>query len=215
MRTTLLLGVLLCACAEPPPATSAPVPGAAHLALVPDPGPPPLERPPLATLWARTPAGWRAQGRVQAVAPGDAARVDDAGRLLVDGAVVAEAVLPDLQLAPDGTLYFTRADHRPDTDVWRLRRGGTPEPVTTDGRSDRPLPLPDGRLLWVSAAGGVAGFMLDGVRLTNTQGGVGPDFIPVPAHPERSRVEGSRVVYDAGEGDWRWLDVDTGAAGRP
>ena len=59
------------------------------------------------------------------------------------------------------------------------------------------------------------GFVLDGVRLTNTQGGVGPDFIPVPAHPERSRVEGSRVVYDAGEGDWRWLDVDTGAAGRP
>ncbi|MEZ4474858.1 MAG: hypothetical protein R3F60_29535 [bacterium] len=213
MRRLLPVLLLLAGCAEPPPGASVPVPGAEHLALVPDPGPPPLERPPVATLWARTPRGWQAEGQVQAVAPGDAARVDAEGRLWVGGALTADAVLPDLQVGLDGTLYFTRADARPDTDVWRLRRGGTPEPVTTDGRSDRPFPLPDGRLLWISGAGGVAGFVVDGRRLTNLAGRVDGAFIPVPAFPAETRFEDGRVTYDAGQARW-WLDPTTGEAGK-
>ena len=205
-----MLLLCLAACAPEGPPAAVPVPAAAHLALAPDPGPPPHERPRVATLWAHQDGRWRAIDRVQAVAPGDRARVDAQGRLIADGKVVADRVLPHLVVAADGTLLFTRAEQAPHTDVWRLRNDGTPEAVTHDGQSDRPFPLPDGRLLWISGAGGRAGFILDGRRLTNHPG---QPFVPVPAFPDRTRLEGERVIYDAGDGEW-WINPTTGEAGR-
>ena len=230
-----MLLLCLAACAPEGPPAAVPVPAAAHLALAPDPGPPPHERPRVATLWAHQDGRWRAIDRVQAVAPGDRARVDAQGRLIADGKVVADRVLPHLVVAADGTLLFTRAEQAPQTDVWRLRakratRGasdgerlgeaqseprtlgtdGTPEAITHDGQSDRPFPLPDGRLLWISGAGGRAGFILDGQRLTNHPG---QPFVPVPAFPDRTRLEGDRVIYDAGDAEW-WINPTTGEAGR-
>ena len=207
MRSALLVLLAACAPVDPPPAT--PVPAAAHLALVPDPGPPPLEAPPLSTVWQRVGGRWQAVDRVQAIAPGDRARVDAQGRLVIGGIVVAEHVLPDVTVGADGTIYFSRADLPPATDVWRVPPGGAPEAVTQDGQSDRPFPLPDGRLLWVSGAGGMAGFVVDGQRLTNRRGEA---FVPVPAFADRTKWVDGRVIYDAGERLW-WLDPTTGEAG--
>ncbi|MCA9540032.1 MAG: hypothetical protein KC620_14140, partial [Myxococcales bacterium] len=66
------LAALTLACVEgaDPPPSARPVPGAPGLRVAPDPGPPPLEQPPRATLWQREGDGWRALGRVTAVAPG-------------------------------------------------------------------------------------------------------------------------------------------------
>ncbi|MCA9542264.1 MAG: hypothetical protein KC620_25380, partial [Myxococcales bacterium] len=87
--------------------------------------------------------------------------------------------------------------------VWRVDADGKPRAVTSDGQSDRPFFLPDGRLLWVSSAGtGRAGFVLDGRRLTANG--------PVPAFPDRTRFVDGQVEFDAGEGVFR-LDLKTGA----
>lgn len=202
---TLLLALLLAAtligCAPPdesaPPvaSTAQPVRDTAGAAwVVPDPGPAPHEAPPVSTLWRDR----RAVARVTAVAPGAAAWVEADGTLRVDGVAVDRDVLPDLSVGPDGRVAYTKSPRRPHTDVWQVAPGGDPAPVTTDGRSDRPVFLPDGRLLWVSSAGGgVAGFFDASGRLTNLPG---EPFAPVPAYPDRTRVEDGRVVFDAGDG---------------
>ncbi len=196
----LLLAAVLAGCAapdEPAPVASAaqPVRATAGAAwVVPDPGPPPHEAPPVSTLWRDR----RAVARVTAVAPGAVAWVEADGTLRVDGVAVDRDVLPDLVVAPDGRVAYTKSPRRPFTDVWQVAPGGDPAPVTTDGRSDRPVFLPDGRLLWVSSAGGgVVGFFDASGRLTNQPG---QPFAPVPAFPDRTRVEDGRVVFDAGDG---------------
>lgn len=202
--------LLLLACADPPPPASEAIPGAAHLRLLADPALADQERPPVKTLWAKAPDGrWRAEARVTQVAPGGAWQVDAARNLVHGGRIVADAVLPDLRVAADGVAWITRSTAPPASDIWRVAPDGTLARHTTDGRSDRPFPLPDGRLLWVSGEGGVAGFVLDGARLTNRRG---DPFVPVPAHPAKSRLEGDRFVFDAGDDEW-WLDLNTGAAG--
>ncbi len=95
----------------------------------------------------------------------------------------------------DEALAYTRLEGW-DTEVWRVDGQGRPRRMSHDGRSDRPVFLPDGRLLWISGAGGRAHWVLEGVRLC-------PDGLPVPAYPERTRVEGEAVVFDAGEGPRR------------
>ena len=60
-------------------------------------------------------------------------------------------------VGPDGRVAYTKSPRRPLTDVWQVAPGGVPTAVTTDGRSDRPVYLPDGHLLWVSSAGGGVG----------------------------------------------------------
>ncbi|MEZ4468750.1 MAG: hypothetical protein R3F43_31050 [bacterium] len=166
---------------------------------------------PVATLWARTPRGWQAEGQVQAVAPGDAARVDAEGRLWVGGALTADAVLPDLQVGLDGTLYYPRRRaprHR------RLAAAAGRHARAGHHRwPQRPaVPAPRWAAALISGAGGVAGFV-DGRRLTNLAGRVDGAFIPVPAFPAETRFEDGRVTYDAGQARW-WLDPTTGEAGK-
>jgi hypothetical protein len=207
-----------------------PVPGAEdHLVLVPEPGPPPHEAPRRSTLWQRaTPAGadpaaslWRPAATVLDVARAGRARLVPDGRLLLDGAPVQLdgaplAVHPPLAEAADGRLAFA-AGLAPETDlyVWHPAADGAParlERRTTDGQSDRPFWLPDGRLLWVSGAGGLAGFVLEGERLSNRGGAeVAPAArTPVPAAPRHTRAEGDTVRFDAGDG-WYRLELSTGA----
>lgn len=203
----LVLALAACERAEGPAGVppAQPVRGAAHLRVAPDPGPPPHEAPPVKTLWRRDVDGWRPVDRVLDVAPGGRAYVDREGRLVVDGRVVDRYVLPGLAVGPDGAVWYTRAPAPPATDVWRVPPGGVPEPVTTDGRSGRPFVLPDGTALWISSApDGVAGWVRDGRRLTR-----GLD-VPVPAFPEKTRYEGGRVVFHAGD---RWWALDP-ASGR-
>lgn len=197
-------------CHTPPPPDATVVPGAEHLRVVADPGPITGERPPVKTVWARVDGAWRPAARVTQVAPGGAWHVDAERQVVHAGRVVATDALPDLRVAADGAAFVTRSPQPPTTDVWRIGPNGGLRQVTDDGRSDRPFPLPDGRLLWVSGAGGVAGFVLDGARLTNRPGEA---FVPVPARPAKSRLEGDALVYDAGDATWT-LDLRTGAAGR-
>ncbi len=203
---TLTLSLAACGDAGKPPAE--PVTGAAHLRLEADPGPTPPESPAPRTLWARAGDEWRRVDRVIGVAPGGRAWVDATRRLVVDGRPVAEGALPGLSVAADGTVYFARSTLPPDSDVWKVAPGGAPVAVTRDGRSDRPFALPDGSLLWISSApDGVAGWVRDGRKLTRGL------EVPVPARPERTRVESGVVVYDAGDGEWV-LDPSTGKAWR-
>jgi hypothetical protein len=202
------LTLLLAACSDAGKPPAVPVTGASRLRLEADPGPPPAESPPPKTLWARDGDAWRRVDRVLGVAPGGRAWVDAARRLVVDGRPVADGALPGLSLASDGTVFFARSSMPPDSDVWKVAPGGTPVQVTRDGRSDRPFALPDGSLLWISSApDGVAGWVRDGRKITRGLA------IPVPAYPDRTRLEGGLVVYDAGDGEWA-LDPSTGEARR-
>lgn len=143
-----------------------------------------------------------------AVAPGGRVVVSARRELLVDGTVRLTDVLPDVRVQR-GTVFASRSVQRPDSDIWRVDPDGTAHRLTHDGRSDRPFPLPDGRLLWVSGAGGMAGFVLDGTRLTNRPGDA---FVPVPARHAPSRLRGEHFIYDAGDGEWS-LNLRTGKAG--
>ncbi|MCK6570702.1 hypothetical protein L6V77_06250 [Myxococcota bacterium] len=211
----VLFGWALAACAPEESASGSPapapatVPGAAHLTLVRDPGPTPNdETPPTHTLYAREGGTTRVVSRVWAVAPGGAARVEPGGALRIGDAVVDTNVRPGLATAPDGTVAYTRAPSPPASDVWRIRPGGRPERVTTDGRSERPFYLPDGRLLYTSSAGtGRVGWFLEDRRLNSF-----PEA-RVPAFPDRTRFEGGRVIFDAGDALYA-LDVDTGRTER-
>jgi hypothetical protein len=202
------LTLLLCACGDAGKPPAEPVAGAAHLRLEADPGPPPHEAPAPKTLWARQQGEWRRVDRVLGVAPGGRAWVDADRRLVVDGHPVATDALLGVSVAADGTVFFARSTARPESDVWKVTPGGAPVPVTRDGRSDRPFALPGGSLLWISSApDGVAGWVRDGRKITRGL------EVPVPAFPDRTRLEGGLVVYDAGDGEWA-LDPDTGKAWR-
>jgi hypothetical protein len=173
------------------------------------------------TLWRRDLEGWVATERVLDVAPGGGAYVDALGRLFIDtlGRLAAGKapvddrpvdgdVIPGLSVGPDGTVYYARSPRPPETDVWKVAPGGQPQRVTSDGQSDRPVALPDGALLWISAApDGVAGWVRDGRKITHGLA------VPVPAFPRKTRLEGGRVVYDAGDAEWT-LDPRTGEAHR-
>ncbi len=168
--------------------------------LVRDPGPPPHEAPARHTLWK----GDRPVGRVLGATADGRATIDLDRALKRDGRLLATDVLPPL-VEGAGVLAFVRSERPPETDVWVLR-DGRPRRVTSDGRSDRPVVLADGALLWISSTGGRAAWWRDGRPLS------GPD-VPVPAHPERTRVEGDRVHFHDGAGWWS-LDPRTGEASR-
>lgn len=185
-------------------ASAAPVGSRAR--LVPDPGPADPEAPPIKTLWLDVGAGWRAVAKVRDATPDGSAYVTSEGELVRAGVVIDHAVLPGFSVGDDGAVAYTRCEQPPVTDVW-LWDGQTRRQITHDGRSDRPTLLPDGRLLWVSGAGGVAGFVLDGRRLTNP----GRFEVPVPARPSATRVVAGAVEFDAGDGWWR-LDLGSGRA---
>lgn len=208
VRVRLLLSLALAACtaAEPTAPPPVAVPGAEHLRLEPEPGPPPHEAPPVKTLWRRDGERWLRAGRVLDVAAGGRAWVDAERRLVVDGQVRDGDVLPGLSVGADGTAYYARGALPPETDVWRVGAEGAPVQVTRDGRSDRPFALPDGGLLWISSApDGVAGWVRDGRKITRGLA------VPVPAYPDKTRFEAGRVVYHAGDGWWS-LDPMTGEA---
>ncbi len=207
--TALCAVVLAAGCTPDPQAPVQPVPGSSVHHLVRDPGPPPNdESPPVHTLYAGLGAEARPVARVVSVAPGGEAWVTPEGDLVVGGRLADTAVMPGLSRAPDGTLAYTRGERRPETDVYRVRPGAAPERVTHDGRSERPFLLPDGTLLWTSSAGtGRVGWFRDGKRLNSF-----PEA-RVPAFPDRTRFEGGRVVFDAGDG-WYALDPATGAVER-
>lgn len=204
----IALVLLLAGCApEAGPPAPIEVPGAAHLRLEADPGAPPHEAPRVHTLWAREGGAWQRAGRVLDVAPGGQIVVDAGQRLVVGGREVDREVLPPLVADGEGGVYYVRRTGPFATDVWHLPAGGVPAPVTTDGRSDRPFPVPGG-LLWVSSApDGVAGWVRDGRKITRGL------EVPVPAFPAKTRLAGDRVVYDAGDGEWA-LDPTSGEARR-
>lgn len=115
--------------------------------------------------------------------------------------LVGDRVVNDHVVSPPTVgLAYTRSVRPPVTDVWRGERQ-----ITTDGRSDRPFELPDGTLLWISSAGGQAHWVREGRALTAAG--------PVPAFPAKTRYEGGRVVFDAGDAWWA-LDPRTGSVER-
>lgn len=173
--------------------------------VTPDPGPAPIHSPRVNTLWFKTPVGWQSVAKVIDVTPDGRAWVTSERELVVGGAVVDHSVLSGVVSGPHGVAY-AKSVNAPSSDVWRVVRG-KPVRVTSDGRSDRPFFLPDGRMLWVSGTGGVAGFVLEGRRLTNQ----GRYQVPVPARPRGMRWADGAVEYDAGDGWWR-LDVQSGKA---
>lgn len=224
LRCALALSLTACAPADPTPAVApvAPstpatlraVPDAPRLRISRDPGLPPHEQPPRSSLWQLGDDGWQVRARVLAAAPGGRAWVDLERRLVVDGAPVLDGVWPELSMGPDGAIAFTRATHPPDRDVWRLDPGLPPRAVTADGVSDRPLFLPDGRLLWVSSAATGRATWVDAngpLELRTSDGA--PLHLPPPAWSERTRVVGDRVHFDAGDSQW-WFDPSRGVGGR-
>lgn len=166
---------------------------------VPDPGPPPHEQPPRATLWRRGFDGWTAVARVVSVSASGRAWVDVDRVLWVDGVAVADAVYPALSEDWRGRVAFARGA-RPARDVWVVE-GGAARRVTGDGESDRPVLLPSGALLWIGSVDGRARWVLDGAPL----GGSAAEA-PPPAFPARTRVVATGaepwVVYDAGDAEW-------------
>jgi hypothetical protein len=198
VRTLILVPLLLLACAERPE----PVPGTAAVLLEAVPGPAPHESPAPKTLWRSTPTGWERGPQVIAVAPGGRALVTVDRQLMRDGVRLDEGVLPDLAVGPQGELAYTKGGPG-QTDVWRIGPHG-PQAVTRDGRSDRPVFLPDGELLWVSSADGGQ------VRWWSAAGPLSAPMARVPAFPAKTRVEAGRVVFHAGDG-WFALDPGTGA----
>lgn len=187
------------------------VPGADHLRRVAQPGPPPHEAWPPEVLWIREADQWRPGPLVLDVSLEGRAILSPDGRLTVGEQVVAEGVYPPLASDGQGALAFAAGDP-PESDVYVLRAGDLKaERVTDDGQSDRPLWLPDGRLLWVSAATGWAGFVIDGRRLTN-----GPEVpreqrsaVPARADWTHWQPQTQRVRFFDGEG-FVLLDPQTG-----
>ena len=156
---------------------------------------------PVSTLFLGLGASARAVDRVVSVAPIGRAWVRPDATLVVDEVVVETDVLPGLSMRDDGSVAYARRGHdeakRDETDIYLRSGDGRTRRVTTDGRSDRPVFLDDGTLLWISSAGtGRAGWIHDGVRLG------GYPELPVPARPDRTRLEEGLVVFDAGDAEY-------------
>ncbi len=135
------------------------------------------------------------------------------GALVVGDRVVDTAALPPLVARLDGALYYARSERAAETDVWRWTPEKGPERLTFDGRSDRPYPLRDGGVVWVSSRDGRAVWVRDGAVIARWPS------VPVPARPEATRtvwdaaLRREVVVFDAGEALWA-LDATTGRARR-
>lgn len=195
----LLVGCALSGMTTGALATPGDAPTTGAVKAVTDPGPPPHEQPPRATLWRRGFDGWTAVARVVSVSPSGRAWVDVDRTLWVDGVAVADAVYPALSEDWRGRVAFARGAP-PERDVWVVDEG-TPRRVSDDGASDRPVLLPSGGLLWIATVDGRARWVLDGEPLKGSAADA-----PPPAFPAKTRVvtTGAEpwVLYDAGDAEW-------------
>lgn len=162
----------------------------------------------------------RAPGRVLAGAlvQGGAVWVRPDGTLIRDdGSLIDAHALPELSVSADGARL---AYPRPAVDgggvrVVEIATGARRIVSTGLALADRPLFLPDGRLVVIGArASGIAGVWLvdpDGVGqpLAITNGALrvgrpfGPTFVPPPAYHASMHVENGDLVYDDGRGEQR------------
>lgn len=132
-----------------------------------------------------------------------------------DGAVLDRGVIPELEVSADGRMLAYPHAAGEDAGVFVMERdlGAWPAPRhVTEGLAlaDRPLFLPDGRLVVVGAvASGIAGLWLvdprgdaEPIPVTNatlrTGRPLGAAFVPPPAYHASMRAIGSTLVYDDG-----------------
>ena len=176
------------------------------------------ERPTYA-MALRTPAGSiAAPGPVLggALVPGGAVWVMADGTLARDdGTTLDEHVIPELAVSADGArLAYPRAQIEGGGGrVLELRTSARRRVAMDLALADRPLFLPDGRLVVVGArASGIAGIWLvdasgarpstpvtnDGLR---TGRPLGPTFVPPPAYHASMHARGGDLVYDDGYGE--------------
>ncbi len=176
----------------------------------------------------------RRDGRVQELGDARAARLHPRGGALVVDANAAlslvqgdgkrallDSVVGRPALLPDGRVVASRSTDIGESDLWIVTLDGAPPRALTStaGADGQPFVLDDGRVLFVSDRTGVVGlYVVDPATrevtpLTNQgerPGRLSDRFVPTPAIGE-PRQEGTRVIYDAGDGIWA-VDIHTGKA---
>lgn len=153
-----------------------------------------------------------------ALVPGGAVWVLVDGTLRsADGTLVDRDALPELAVSADGTQLAYARHARAGGGVVVIELATGARHLASEGLAlaDRPLFLPDGRLVVVGArASGVAGVWIVDPRgasqplaLTNATLRVGRPFgdafVPPPAYHESMRVEAGALVYDDGRAEQR------------
>lgn len=137
-------------------------------------------------------------GRVLVVDADDALRFADAPTPLLDR---VRSVVD----AGNGRVVASRSTDVGESDLWlvALDRSSPPRAIAAAlGADEMPLVLDDGRVLFASTRSGRASLWishLDGSSLRPI-----PDAPPPVAYV---RVAGTKVTYDAGDGDLRTIDV--------
>lgn len=107
--------------------------------------------------------------------------------------------------AGNGRVVASRSTDLGESDLWlvRLDRSSPPRAIAAEkGADEMPLVLEDGRVLFASTRTGRASLWiaeLDGSSLRQI-----PDVPPPVSYVSH---EGTKVTYDAGEGDIRTIDV--------
>lgn len=131
-----------------------------------------------------------------------------------------DAVVGRPALLGDGRVVAARSTDPGESDLWLVTLDGAPPRALTasPGADGQPFVLDDGRVLFVSDRTGVAALWVvdpatrEAKQLTNhgeRAGALSDRFVPPPVGEPRQ--EGTRVIYDAGDGLWS-VDVVTGTA---
>jgi hypothetical protein len=137
-------------------------------------------------------------GRVLVVDANDALRFAHARAPLLDH---VRAVVD----VGDGRVVASRSTNVGESDLWLVRLDGSSPPraiAAEKGADEMPLVLDDGRVLFASTRSGRASLWiaaLDGSGLRQLTG--------VPPPVAYLNVDGTKVTYDAGDGDVHTVDV--------
>jgi Tol biopolymer transport system component len=137
-------------------------------------------------------------GRVLVVDNNDALRFAHARTPLLDR---VRAVVD----AGEGRVVASRSTDVGESDLWLVRLDGSSPPraiAAEKGADEMPLALDDGRVLFASTRSGRASLWiaaLDGSGLRQLTG--------APPPVSYVSVDGTKVTYDAGDGDVRTVDV--------
>lgn len=111
--------------------------------------------------------------------------------------------------AGHGRVVASRTTDVGESDLWlvALDRSSPPRAIAAErGADEMPLVLDDGRVLFASTRTGRASLWIVGLDGSSLR--VIPDVPPPVAY---AHVNGTKVSYDAGDGDMWTIDVDGGA----
>lgn len=166
------------------------------------------------------------QAREARLHPRGALVVDAEARLLLVENGVSRTLLESVEGRPallaDGRVVASRSTDPGESDLWLVTLDGAPPRAltATPGADGQPFVLEDGRVLFVSDRTGIVALYIvdpasgETTQLTNLgerPGALSERFVPTPLREPWQ--EGSRVLYDAGDGIWA-VDIRTGKAER-